>query len=237
MSFAIFRRFGFRYAALSAMACAAALPFVPGESDAVHRLSGIAVLVAIFAAARVARRPHGAEYPADTYALIEAAAWLGIYLLTNLKISSWLSSSDEGTIFYWLTYGATWLLPAAGLWMAVRERHRALLDVSAVMAVVTLMTNKPYLGAIQRPWDPIVFGLFLIALAIGVRRWLASGTDGSRGGYVAARILESERARVGFVATLSVAHQGPANEPPRAPQEPAIGGGGRSGGAGSSGSF
>lgn len=237
MSFAIFRRFGYLYAGLAAMACAAAVPFVPGDSDSAHRLSAAAILIAIFIAARVIRRSHGGEFPADTYGLIEAAAWLGIYLVTNLKISSWLSSPEERTIFYWFTYGATWLLPAIGLWLAARERHRALLNVSAVMALVTLTTNKPYLGAVQKPWDPIVFGLFLIAIAIGLRRWLASGEDASRHGFVASRILESEKARVGFVATVSVVHQGPVSDAPKAPAGPAIGGGGRSGGAGSSGSY
>ena len=237
MSLVVFRRFGYLYAALSAMVCAAALPFVPGDSDVVHRVSAIVVLLLIFAMARTARRRHGADFPAETHALIEAAAWLGIYVILNLKVSSWLSTPADRTAFYWLTYVGTWLMPAVGLWIAVRERHRALLDVSVVMALVTMTTNKPYLGAVQKPWDPIVFGIFLIGVAIGVRRWLAAGVDGSRHGFVPRRMLESERERVGLVATVSVVHQGPVNEAPKAPQEPAIGGGGRSGGAGSSGTF
>ena len=95
---------------------------------------------------RAARERHGRECPGDNYAIIEAAAWIGLYLVINLQISRWLSSPEDRTPLYWITYVSTWLMPAAGLWIAIRDRHRMLLDVNIVMAIVTLMTNKAYLG-------------------------------------------------------------------------------------------
>lgn len=235
MSLAVFLRFGYVYAAVAAMILAATVPFVPGDSDMAHRLLSIAVLAVAFVFMRRARREHGAEFPGDTYAILEATAWAGIYLITNLQISSWISTPERDSTFYWITYGACWLLPAAGLWLAVRERHRLLLDVSAIMAIVTLTTNKPYLGAARQVWDPVVFGVFLIVVAVALRRWLRSGEDGSRDGFIAERIVESEKERIGFVATISVAHQGPVATRPAEP--PDTFGGGRSGGAGASGSY
>jgi hypothetical protein len=239
MSLALFLHFGFVYAAIAAMVLAACVPFVPGDNDAVHRVLSAAVLATVFAVARAQREEHGREFPGDNYAIIEAAAWIGIYLVINLPLSSWLSHWDERTPFYWGTYAATWMLPIAGLWIAVRDRHRLLLDANIVMVIVTLSTNKEYLGSPRQPYDPIAFGVLLIAVAVGLRRWLASGADGSRNGFIAERILESEKERLGVVGTLSVVHQGPvASHPqPEQPPPPAIGGGGTSGGGGATGSF
>jgi hypothetical protein len=236
MSLVLFLHFGFVYAAIVAMVFAACVPFLPGDNDTVHRVLSAAVLAAVFAMARREREEHGREFPGDNYAIIEAAAWIGIYLVINLPLSSWLSRWDAGTPFYWGTYAATWLLPIAGLWIAVRDRHRLLLDANIVMAIVTLSTNKEYLGSPRHAYDPIAFGVLLIVVAVGLRRWLASGEDGSRAGFVAERILESEKARLGMVGTISVLHQGPVASRPQ-PEAPPIGGGGASGGAGATGSF
>ena len=102
----------------------------------------------------------------------------------------------------------------------------------------TLMMNKEYLGTPRYAWDPIVFGLMLMGSAIALKRWLASGENGDRAGFTATRILASDKAKAGVLGTVaSLAHPGtPAAEPASAPADP-IGGGGRSGGAGASGSF
>lgn len=237
-SFAIYLRFGYVYAALVSMVFLAVIPFEPGDSDMLHRLGSIAVLITIFAVVRSFRREAGREFPGDTYAIIEAAAWVGIYLLTNLKLSSWVSHPDELGVFYWATYVFTWILPVIGLWLAILDRHRLMLDASIVMAIVTLMTNKSYLGAPRQPYDPIAFGVLLIFLAVGLKRWLANGEDGSRHGFVAERLLDSEKQRLSMVGTVSVLHQGPvATHTHAEPAAPPIGGGGRSGGAGATGSF
>ena len=237
ISFVLFRRFGFVYGAVIAMILVVAAAFIPGNSDLAHRVTAAVMLALFFALARSARERHGLDFPGDNYAIIEAAAWIGLYLVINLQISEWLSSPDERDAFYWITYIFTWLMPAAGLWIAIHDRHRMLLDVNIVMAIVTLMTNKAYLGTPRQPYDPVAFGVLLIAVAIAVRRWLASGADGSRAGYIAERLLESEKERLGVVGTLSVMHQGSVAEPATAPEPPAVGGGGLSGGAGASGKY
>ncbi len=240
----VYFRFGYVYAALLAMAATAALPFQfpstafgAGDSESIQRGIAIGVLAAIAIWARRARAPHGDEYPGDALTVIEAAAWLGIYLLVNLVASAGITRLDRTSAFHWITYAGIWLLPAAGLTLALRGRERPLLLVSLAMALATLLSNKEYLGAPRYEWDPIVFGLFLMAVAIGVRRWLAAGESDMRHGYTASRVVQSDRSRLGHLAIVSaaqaevpVAHAAPAPDPP-------IGGGGRSGGAGAGGSF
>src|SRR5574341_257962 len=232
----VFFQFGFVYAAVMGMAFAAVAPFPQVDSDIVSRSLAVAVMAAFFLAARLQRKEYGDEFPGDDYAVIETAAWAGIYVLMNLQISAWLSSPDDSGPFYWITYGVIWMLPAAGLWIAIRERHRLLLDLNIVLAIVTMMSNKPYLNAEQKPWDPITFGILMVAIALGVRRWLDSGEGGARNGVVSYRLLASERDRLSAAGNVSVVQ--PSLHPQHAPEQPKPGfGGGGSGGAGTSGKF
>src|ERR1051325_11044640 len=100
--------------------------------------------------------------------------------------------------------------------------------------MVARQRNKPYLGVAQKPWDPILFGVMLIVVSLGLRRWITSGANGSRKGFVAHRLLESEKARVSRAGTASVSAPGAAPPPAKSPPPPSSGGG-RSGGAGASG--
>jgi uncharacterized membrane protein YgcG len=142
---------------------------------------------------------------------------------------------ESAPFFYWLTYVAIWLLPAAALYMGLRDKDRQLLDLSGVLALVTLMTNKPYLGAVRQTWDPILLGLLLIGTAFVLRRWLAGN---GRHGFTASRILHSDRRGIAIVGTASSTLHGglqPAGDAdPDRHFEP---GGGRSGGGGAGGSF
>jgi hypothetical protein len=236
-AFIIFQMFGYLYAAVAAVIFAAFTPFgIAGLADTTHRLIGMAVMLTTFFIARERREDHGWDYPGDSYAVIETTAWLTLYFLANLKATDWFSSSDDVRMFYWATYAIIWILPGAGLFFAIRDRHRAMLDANILLAVATLMSNKPYLGKDAQPYDPILFGALLIVIAIGVRRWLASGPDGARSGFVANRLLASEKARLAMAGTATVFAPGaPAHTHTDA--GPTIGGGGRSGGAGASGSF
>lgn len=234
-AFAVFRYFGYVYAAAAAVVCAGLVPYQLTEVDWARRLSSIAILAAAFVVARQRRQHYGDEFPGDTWSVVEAVAWGGIYFVTNLQLSSWLSHADESGPVYWATYVATWMLPAAGLWIAVRDRHRLLLDVNVVAALATLMTNKAYLHAPRYPWDPILFGVLLIGVAVGLRRYLAGGP---RNGFVTHRLLASEKERLALAGTVSVLQ--PNVHTPHASAtstDPGIGGGGRSGGAGASGSY
>ncbi len=240
----LYGRFGYVYAAVFALVAAAALPFQfpstalgASGAEAIQRALAIVVLSGAAAAARVARAELGDEYPGDALAVIEAAAWLGIYLLVNLVISSGITALDRRSTFFWITYAGIWILPAAGLWLALRGRERPLLWVSLAAALATLLSNKQYLGSPRYEWDPMVFGLLLMGIAIVVRRWLASGGGGVRHGYTASRLLASDKSQIGGLAMVSTfqAEVPVADSAPDA--DPSIGGGGRSGGAGAGGSF
>ena len=142
-------------------------------------------------------------------------------------------------LFYWATYAAIWLLPATGLALAVRDKHRPMLWASLVMAMATLATNKPYLGWQQHTWDPMLLGVLLLATAMAVRRWLSRGPDGHRGGFTPQPLVASvDRQALDVLATVAVAAQ------PFAPRMPDAGrhtvepgGGGRSGGGGGGADF
>jgi hypothetical protein len=236
-SFAAFHHFGFVYAAIVSMLCAAALPLQAIDADVPRRILSVGILLTVFVAVRRSRAGYGREYPGDSYAIIEAAAWAAAYVMVNLQLSPWIAQPDESPTFYWLTYGAIWLWPAIGLWLAIRDRHRWMLDANVLLALATLMTNKPYLGGEQHAYDPIAFGVLLIVIALGVRRWLASGADGTRAGFTPLRVLASEQERLALAGTVSVLAPGAPQAQTRAEPDPGIGGGGRSGGAGAGGSF
>ena len=75
----------------------------------------------------------------------------------------------------------------------------------------------------------------MIAIALGLKRWLASGAGGSRRGVIAERLLASEQERLALAGGITALKVG-APEPHSHPG-PDVGGGGRSGGAGASGRF
>src|SRR5215203_337391 len=220
----LFRQFGYVYAGVAATVFAALIPFGTAQVDTVRRLAAIAIMVIVFAIARERRKDHDWDYPGDGYAVIEAVAWALLYLIANLKASPWLSSPDQLGLFYWATYAAIWLLPSVGLTLAIRDRHRLLLDVNIAIAIATLMSNKAYLGAEPKPWDPMLFGALLITSAIWLRRWLAGGDQAGRRGVVAHRLLASEKARLALAGSATVF--APGGPPAHTHESPAVGGGG-----------
>lgn len=241
-AFIVFTRFGYAYAGIAAVLFAGVIPFnfavsISGglQADTPRRLIAIILLLVIFGLARERRKDHEWEFPGDLYGALETTAWAAMYLLINLKASPWLSSPDDVPLFYWATYAAIWIVPAAGLFLAIRDRHRWMLDANIVMAVITLMSNKPYLGGVQKPWDPILFGLLMIAIALGLKRWLAGGAHGSRAGFIAERLLASEKERL--VVAGGTAALAPGAPQPHSHEPPPSFGGGRSGGGGASGKF
>jgi hypothetical protein len=203
------------------------------------RLLGFGEMLAVFGVARSLRLAYGDEFPGDDYGAIQAAAWAGGYLLLNLRLSPQLLQSafprlvmSEG-LFYWFTFALIWILPAFGLYLASKDKDRWLLDVSIAMSLVTLVTNKPYLGGSRQTWDPILLGLLLIGVVVAVRRWISA--SGERYGFTTERLLSSDKGRLSMLATASsVAHTGHVAV---AKDDSFTPGGGRSGGAGASGSF
>jgi len=235
-SFVVFRRFGYVYAGIAATAFSVFFIFDLQQSDTFRRLFAAILLLTVFFFSRERRHDHGWDFPGDTYAILETVAWGALYFITNLKITSWFSLPDEVRVFYWATYVLTWVLPIAGLSLAIRDRHRWMLDLNIAMLIVTLSTNKPYLGVVQKPWDPILFGVMLIVVSLALRRWIASGANRSRDGFVAHRLLESEKAKLALAGTATVFAPGAPPPTAKEPPPPEFGGG-RSGGAGAAGSF
>jgi hypothetical protein len=234
---ALYVEFGYVYAAVLAMAAVVALPFQFGDSELAQRTAAVMLLAGMIAAVRRARGGLADEYPGDALMVIEAVAWVGIYLLVNLVLSSGFSQIGGNVVVYWTTYAAIWMLPAVLLTLAIRGRERPLLWTGIAMALGTLLSNKEYLGSPRYEWDPIVFGVLLMGIAIVIRRWLAAGEGGMRHGYTSSRIVVSDKGHLGTLAMVSPVHTDVpvADSAPAA--DPAIGGGGRSGGAGAGGSF
>jgi hypothetical protein len=243
-SAAVYWRFGYLYAAFAAVACAASAAFNLDLSRDAERILSACVLLVIFTVARTLRQTHDQDFHGDDYGAIESLAWLGIYAILNLQLSlppfSWHARGrpDFSSAFYWSTYAAIWLLPALGLALAVRDRHRMMLWANTIMVLATLATNKPYLGWEQHTWDPVMLGVLLVATAMGVRRWLSRGSDGHRGGFTPQPLVASvDRQGLDVLSTVAVAAQPSA---PHMPSEtPAVepGRGGRSGGGGGGADF
>jgi hypothetical protein len=235
--FGLYRRYGFLYAAIASIACAAAIPFQLHFSAAIQRVLAATVCAAVFVVARSKRLKYRYDYPGDEYGFLQAAAWAGVYVALNVQLADWYRV--EG-LFYWCTYTVTWVLPPIGIGLGIREKDRELMDVSLILALVTLLTNKAYLGWPRHTWDPIVLGVVLIAIAIAIRWWLSTGPGGERHGFTSVRLLEKDRAVLSLVSTASVIMQpqvGSGAAPSRAePPAPEFGGG-RSGGGGGGDSF
>ena len=245
----VWRRFGLVYAFLAAMIF---IVFVPG-----HWTSSLPVqhsIVAAFYAAGLitvaaARSRHRFTYLDEGYSMVEALLWLGIYLAINLQLSSvdllgqWLGrglqpATEFSRPFYWTTWVLTWCLPPAVLARGLRSKDRFVIAVGALAAVLTLITNKPYLGWQRHTWDPMLLGALLSGVVLFIRRWLARGPGGIRRGFTAQRLSGKDK-RWLTAGTTALGLVSPHAITP-SPQTDSPGvrfGGGDSGGAGASSDF
>ncbi|WP_263415968.1 hypothetical protein [Terriglobus albidus] len=244
----IWYRFNLWYAFPAAMIFVIFLPACWTPSHPAQHVS-IAVLYAagLICIASIRSR-HRFDYFEDAYSLSEAFLWLGIYLSFNLKISDFSLllhlglltrfTSKSADLFYWTTWVLIWCLPPLILTHGVRQKDRLILAVGAVTAVLTLITNKPYLGWQRHTWDPMLLGIALAAVSLFLRRWLALGPDGVRHGFTAARLSGKDKhtmsvgsAVLGLITPQSIT-------PTPQPTHPEFRfGGGESGGGGASGDF
>ena len=245
----IWYRFNLWYAFPAAMIFAI---FLPGYWTLSHSAQ-LVFIAMLYAAGLICIAPirsrHRFDYLEDVYSLAEAFLWFGIYLVFNLKISEFsLLSHFWGSPtrftpgpagpFYWTTWVLIWCLPPLILARGVRQKDRFIIAVGAITAVLTLVTNKPYLGWQRHTWDPILLGIALTGVALFLRRWLALGPGGVRHGFTAARLSGKDKhamsvgsAVLGLVAPQSIT-------PAPQPTNPDFHfGGGGSGGGGASGDF
>jgi len=108
----------------------------------------------------------------------------------------------------------------------------------AIAAILTLVTNKPYLGWPRHTWDPMILGILLTGAALFIRRWLARGPGGIRGGFTAMRLSGKDKewmnvssAALGLVTPQAV------TPGPQTRTEDFRFGGGASGGGGAGGDY
>jgi hypothetical protein len=235
----VYLRFGFAYAAVGALTFAAFTPAQFALSGHASRASAALVFASGFAASRYLRRPYGDDFPGDQYAFMQAVAAVGVYLVLNLRIGDVWPAAVGAPVgpdwFYWTTFAATWIVPAVVLTLAVRDGDRPLLDAGLLLALITLVTNKPYLGIARQTWDPILLGVLLVGGAVAIKRWLASGEAGARHGYTADRLSARDRELLTLLGNLSVV--APMPRPPAQPETVSSFAGGRSGGGGGGASF
>jgi hypothetical protein len=244
----IWRRFGLSYAFLAAMIFVLFLPGYWTSSREAQRLI-IAVFYATgLAGVATARSRHRFDYLGEAYSVVEAFLWLGIYLAINLQLSSlnlpaqWWGStraaSEFGRPFYWGTWVLIWCLPPIVLLRGVRQKDRFVILVGAIVAILTLVSNKPYLGWPRHTWDPMLLGILLTSVAIFVRSWLARGPGGIRHGFTAARLLGKDKHWINVGATVVAPLAPHSTMPdPQASSPDFRFGGGQSGGGGAGGDF
>jgi hypothetical protein len=244
----IWRRFGLSYAFLAAMIFVLFLPGYWTSSREGQRLI-IAVSYATgLAGVATVRSRHRFDYLDEAYSVVEAFLWLGVYLAINLQLSSlnlpaqWWGStraaSEFGRPFYWGTWVLIWCLPPIVLLRGVRQKDRFVILVGAIVAILTLVSNKPYLGWPRHTWDPMLLGILLTSVAIFVRSWLARGPGGIRHGFTAARLLGKDKHWINVGATVVAPLAPHSTMPdPQASSPDFRFGGGQSGGGGAGGDY
>jgi hypothetical protein len=244
----IWRRFGLSYTFLPAMIFVLFLPGYWTSSREAQRLIIVVFYATGLAGVIPARSRHRFDYLDEAYSVVEAFLWLGIYLVINLQLSSlnlpaqWWGStraaSEFGRPFYWGTWVLIWCLPPIVLLRGVRQKDRFVILVGAVVPILTLVSNKPYLGWPRHTWDPMLLGILLTSVAILVRSWLARGPGGIRHGFTAARLPGKDKHWINVGATV-VAPLAPRSTmpDPQASSPDFRFGGGQSGGGGAGGDF
>jgi hypothetical protein len=244
----VWHRFGLPYAFLASMIFIAGLPSYWTSSHSAQHTIVAAIYAAGLLIVIAVRSRYRFTYLNDQYSIAEALLWLGVYLAINLQLSSvnllgqWYGaprvSTEFSRPFYWATWVLTWCLPAVVLARGLRLKDRFVIAVGALVAILTLVTNKLYLGWPRHTWDPMLLGGLLIGVALFIRRWLTTGPGGIRHGFTAQRLSGKDKAwmNVGAAALGLVSPN--VTTPSPQPSSPDVHfGGGDSGGGGASSDF
>jgi hypothetical protein len=247
---AMYYRFGFVHAAVASLVVSAAIPFRIIDIGIEEKRLASAMVFAVILVFVRQRRRQSDESAGSGLAATEAAGWLGSYLMLNIQLATGLSGiwpfyspirtpgPEVATWFFVFSWAMIWLLPAVGLWLGLAKKDRLLIDVSVAMMLLTLSTNKRYLGWEAHAWDPMLLGVVLMTAAIVIRRWLQNGPNGERDGFTALRLLRSDERKLAAVSIASSMMQPHTSTTKQAnPPHDFREGGGSSGGGGASGNF
>jgi uncharacterized membrane protein YgcG len=148
------------------------------------------------------------------------------------------TTTELSRTFYWPTWVLIWCLPPAVLARGLRRKDRFVIAAGAIVAILTLVTNKPYLGWQRHTWDPMLLGAVLIGLALFIRRWLAAGPGGIRHGFTAQRLSGRDKHWMNAAsAGVSVVSQHSITLSPQTGSPDVRFGGGDSGGGGATSDF
>ena len=243
-AFWVYLRFGFLYAAFIAVAALCVVPFQLSLSPANERVALVSILMLMLWMNLRKCLPTNEDFKKEKLATIQAFLLAGIYLAVNLRLPELfrIQSGHPGIsdrsfagfapLFYWTTYVLTFLVPALGLYYGLKNRIRLIIDVSLVSAVITLATNKDYLGLKHYEWDPAILGVVMVIVAGFIIRWLIGGNNGMRHGYTARNMLKPENYGISpaDLGTAVVIGEIAANQPSIQPEKPFSGG--ESGGGG-----
>lgn len=244
----IWRRFGFCHAFLAAMIFVVFLPGYWTSSHSAQHVIAAAIYATGLAVIIAVRSRHRFDYLDEGYSLVEAFLWFGIYLALNLKLSSlellpeWWggnrTTDDFARPFYWATWVLIWCLPPIVLARGLRQKYRFVIAVGAIIAFLTVVSNKPYLGWPRHTWDPMILGILLTGVAVFIRRWLARGAGGIRHGFTAERLSGRDKDWVSVgSAALGLLSPEAITPTPQTSSPDFRFGGGHSGGGGASSSF
>jgi hypothetical protein len=242
----LYVRFGFLYAAVISAACVCVVPFQLSLPPASERAIVAMVLTFVLLTSIRAESIETWDFRKERSVILQACLLAGIYLAVNLRLPElgrayWGHSgvpyrpfAGFPPLFYWATYGLTFLVPVLGLYHGLKSRKRIVINASLIAALLTLATNKDYLGFKHYAWDPAVLGVVMVISTIVIMRWLANGSREARNGFTAQNLLKPENHGITLAdigaAVLPGAIQ--ANLPPSSPEKPFAGG--QSGGGGAS---
>jgi hypothetical protein len=248
VSFWIWHRFGLPYATLAAMIFVVGIPgYWTSSHSAQHLIVAAFYAVGLLIIAAVRPR-HRLTYLNERYSIAEALLWFGIYLAINLQLSSvnllgqwWIvprTNTEFSRPFYWTTWVLIWCLPPFVLVRGLRSKDRFVIAAGAIVAILTLVTNKPYLGWQRHTWDPMLLGALLIGVALFIRRWLAGGPGEIRHGFTAKRLSGKDKSWMSAgAAAFGLVSPNIVTPSPQTGSPDVHFGGGESGGGGASSDF
>ncbi len=248
-SFWIYLRFGFLYSALISIMALCAIPLQLSLPPTEERAFLLIILCLILLINILLDKPDIEDFRKERNTLIQACLLGTIYLAVNLRLPELVSLyfDDRSIIFqpyagfspyiYWLSYILTFLIPIIGIYWGIKKSKRLILNVSLVIACLTLATNKSYLQIERYAWDPAILGIMLIFISTLITRWLSRGPNKTRYGFTAENILKPESHGINLTDLGAALTPGFVDSQQPSSQSEKYFDGGKSGGGGASRDF